>query len=377
MRALRLPRLRLPHETFFATRPGAALLSRHRHELDARRLGALGGAVAVVGGTVLAIASYDLLTSAHPWSSLSRGLLGAGLLAVGVRVREPRPNPLAWGFPALGGLALALAALDLGAAHDVSGWAGFCVVLTVGRRLPLPRFLSAMAAAVSLSFLAVLLGRWPDPDDLSLRVGLVAVAAMAAWVVDESALREHTFEANTVAARMFELEQQCVRDPLTRLFNRRFAVAHLDKLHRQSVRRVRPLSVIALDVDHFKRVNDSGGHALGDAVLEGLAEVLLAQVRAGDVVARIGGEEFLVILPDAADRGALLVAERIREAFARMSLPGLRMRLTVSLGVATFEDGETPEQALMRADAALYAAKAGGRNRSVVAPTSERIRQHG
>jgi diguanylate cyclase (GGDEF)-like protein len=134
----------------------------------------------------------------------------------------------------------------------------------------------------------------------------------------------------------------------------------------RSLRRGGPLSLLLFDVDHFKRINDTHGHATGDRVLVDIVERTGAVVRSIDTVARLGGEEFAVLLPDTGADTALLVAERLRQGLDR-ALD--HVGYTVSIGAATLHAGETIEAMLSRADAALYVAKAGGRNAVVDART--------
>lgn len=155
-------------------------------------------------------------------------------------------------------------------------------------------------------------------------------------------------------------------DHLTGLANRRafFEAAEIELARWQ--RSPRPLSLIVFDADHFKRVNDTHGHPAGDVVLRRLADTLMATFRDVDVVARIGGEEFAVLLPSTDLSGAMAVADRLRQAVESqpVEVDGVMIRSTLSGGVATMDDGITGLDALMkRADQALYAAKAGGRNR--------------
>jgi diguanylate cyclase (GGDEF)-like protein len=128
----------------------------------------------------------------------------------------------------------------------------------------------------------------------------------------------------------------------------------------------RKLSLVMFDADHFKNVNDTHGHPAGDAVLRRLAALLTTTFREVDVVARVGGEEFAVLLPSTGLSGAAAVAERFRQAVAAQPIvaDGVSIACTVSGGVATMETGSTDLDALLeRADRALYAAKAAGRNR--------------
>ena len=162
------------------------------------------------------------------------------------------------------------------------------------------------------------------------------------------------------------MRQSVSCDHLTGLANRRaFFEAAEQELQRWQ-RAPRPLSMIVVDADHFKRVNDDHGHATGDAVLRHLAAALAATFRALDVVARVGGEEFAILLPSTTADGAAAVAARACQLIAAeaVAVDGKRIHYTVSAGVASMAPGIDCVEALMkRADAALYAAKAGGRNR--------------
>jgi two-component system cell cycle response regulator len=151
-----------------------------------------------------------------------------------------------------------------------------------------------------------------------------------------------------------------VTDSLTGLRNRRYAMRHLEGLMRTT-----GATVMMLDVDRFKSVNDRLGHAAGDAVLRAVAERLRGSVRASDVVARLGGEEFLVIATGVTGDAAVPVAERLREAIAEhpVTTAAGPLPVTVSIGIADAPAGTRPERLLERADAALYRAKQNGRNR--------------
>jgi diguanylate cyclase (GGDEF)-like protein len=140
----------------------------------------------------------------------------------------------------------------------------------------------------------------------------------------------------------------------------------------RALRRQTPLSLLLFDVDHFKRINDTHGHAAGDRVLVDIVERTGAVVRSIDTVGRLGGEEFAVLLPDTGADTALVVAERLRQGLERaFDHGGVAVGYTVSIGSATLLAGETIEAMLSRADAALYAAKAGGRNAVVDARRSD------
>jgi len=151
-------------------------------------------------------------------------------------------------------------------------------------------------------------------------------------------------------------------DALTNLANRRGAEEAMNRMVSRANRDGSPLSLAILDVDHFKRVNDTFGHAAGDEVLRALAVVLQRTVREGDMAARWGGEEFLALLPTAALEGAQIVAERVRVGVENAALPGIG-RVTLSAGVAQLRPNEKALDLVGRADEALYRAKMQGRNR--------------
>jgi two-component system cell cycle response regulator len=158
-------------------------------------------------------------------------------------------------------------------------------------------------------------------------------------------------------------------DELTRLYNRRYLLAHLDELIDRVNNDHINAAILLFDIDHFKRVNDTYGHAAGDDVLRELATRAMNSVRSVDLVARLGGEEFVVVMPETDITIATAVAERLRSAVAREPFivgAGMKMTVTVSIGVtAAGEGGDCREQLLERADDALYSAKTAGRNRVV------------
>jgi diguanylate cyclase (GGDEF)-like protein len=168
-------------------------------------------------------------------------------------------------------------------------------------------------------------------------------------------------------ARLFQQVQQlAVTDPLTGLYNRRYFFDVGQKEYRRALRTHRPLSIILLDVDHFKSFNDTYGHLVGDRVLIAMARQCQLAVRELDIVARYGGEEFVIMLPETGIEAACSVAERIREVLAQMTIDiGERaVWVSVSFGVAEAdEDCEDLETLFQRADKALYVTKATGRGR--------------
>jgi diguanylate cyclase (GGDEF)-like protein len=171
-----------------------------------------------------------------------------------------------------------------------------------------------------------------------------------------------------------KLRNQALRDELTGLYNRRFLDETLPRLVAHAERRAAPLSVLMLDLDHFKQVNDRHGHAVGDAVLREIGGLLLSRLRRMDIACRYGGEELIVLLPDCPATDALARATEICAA-----VRGLRDRsdstlppVTLSVGVAAWPDhGEQIGKVIEAADAALYAAKRGGRDRAM--PAAETV----
>jgi len=167
-------------------------------------------------------------------------------------------------------------------------------------------------------------------------------------------------------------------DPLTSLANRKFFDDALAKMLATAQERREPLSLMLLDIDHFKKFNDSYGHLTGDQVLRLVAVAVKQNVKGQDISARYGGEEFAIILPNTALRAAVTVADKIRRAVMTKDLmkrsTGEHLgRVTMSIGVAALAQGDTPQTLIERADVCLYAAKRGGRNRVINQTDSEAI----
>ena len=163
-----------------------------------------------------------------------------------------------------------------------------------------------------------------------------------------------------------QLREQAMRDPLTGMYNRRFLDNALPGEIARAIREQTPLSLMMMDIDHFKRVNDTHGHQAGDEVLRMLADILRNEARRTDVVCRYGGEEFVLLLPKMNLESARMRAERWRRMFAEMDVPveSGKLRCTLSVGIAVFPDhGNSAEDLLRNGDRALYLAKALGRNR--------------
>jgi diguanylate cyclase (GGDEF)-like protein/PAS domain S-box-containing protein len=162
-----------------------------------------------------------------------------------------------------------------------------------------------------------------------------------------------------------KLRSQAIRDPLTNLFNRRYLDETLDRELARAARENYPVCVIMMDLDHFKKVNDTYGHEAGDLVLKALAETLSACSRRGDFACRYGGEEFVVVMPNIAVEVACQRAETLRKTLSAMQIPYGKFLLstTISMGIACYPfNGEEREAVLRAADRAMYAAKNAGRN---------------
>lgn len=202
------------------------------------------------------------------------------------------------------------------------------------------------------------LALWPLPSvpDLSSEVNRSFLTVLATALGCRKALEE---QRNLVGT-----------DPLTELANRRHLETALDRQMALARRNHRPLSVVMFDIDHFKRVNDRHGHDMGDTVLMVMARTLSSHVRASDLPARFGGEEFVLVLPETALAEGIAVAEKIRVAVERLSIPledgsQENLRISVSAGVTVLDPSDDLQELLSRADQALYRAKETGRNRCV------------
>ena len=189
-------------------------------------------------------------------------------------------------------------------------------------------------------------------DDPELLVG--AMALVIAVAILSSALMRSDIEHR----------DEAVVDPLTGMLNRKALDNRVEELRQQAAVSGAPIGLIVIDVDHFKEVNDTVGHSVGDAVLRDVAYIIRTQLRAFELAYRIGGEEFLVLLPGAHQAQSARLAEQLREIVAATRF-GAEVSVTISLGVAVSPAGEPLdfEELFCRADRALYGAKRAGRNR--------------
>ena len=201
-------------------------------------------------------------------------------------------------------------------------------------------------------------------------VGLILIEsddASRVWGENELLLLHTVSEQLTVAVKqadMFsQMQLQALTDPLTGCYNRRSFEMHLEQNMQLATRMRQPLSLIMIDIDNFKHINDRTGHSTGDVALQIVADALRSELRAVDTAARFGGDEFAIILPQANSRGALVVAERLQKRLISTQIPGYGF-ITASFGVASFpQHASSRDLLVLAADRALYESKHGGRNR--------------
>jgi len=318
-----------------------------------------------LAGSLLALASMVLPQPRAQDTTLvylvivAGGLAGLGLTLGGSRL--PR-----WALPAALAGATALVSVGIyGTRQSTSVYAMFYVLLA----LDAAYFLSPREAGMQIGLTgiayAVLLAILTPPAPVErwlITIGTVAVTGIFVGLVRRRVERLVT----RLSAAVADLGEAARTDPLTGLFNRRGFQERFSVELERSRRDAQPLALVVGDLDRFKRLNDRFGHQFGDRALLTFARVLLEESRRIDVVARIGGEEFALLVPGADAHEAYLFAERTRcavqEAFARESL-----LLTISFGITVLgSDATSADAALGAADAALYAAKHLGRNRSVL-----------
>jgi diguanylate cyclase (GGDEF)-like protein len=207
---------------------------------------------------------------------------------------------------------------------------------------------------------------WREENDVAFAKDVLFMPEEAMLIERFASLAAMAYANST---QREQLRTQALTDDLTGLYNRRHFERSLKAALEDGRRRGEPTSIVYFDIDAFKSINDSFGHAQGDEVLRAFAVHLAKQTRASDIVCRTGGEEFIVVLPRTDAEQALHLAERIAEAVREAHL-GPRANLTVSAGVATTSDSHDDIERLMRrADDALLAAKRSGRDRVVVAET--------
>ena len=276
--------------------------------------------------------------------------------------------------------ALRISRADFAAAMSADNEVLLSIIRTLGHRLykatvPLAYLSHTASALVDGTFDPAILEEVEErQDEIGRFTGIFE--SMARYVSErtrelEATVEERTRHLNQEIARRRELEKELRAlasvDGLTGINNRRHFLELGEKELARAQRYDHPLSLMMMDVDHFKRVNDTYGHAAGDEVLKLMAEICAANLRGPDLLGRLGGEEFAVILPECGIEAAEHAAERLRRTLAAVEVPSDRgpITFTISIGVVARNAGEDLAAALERADKAMYAAKQGGRDRVV------------
>lgn len=198
-------------------------------------------------------------------------------------------------------------------------------------------------------------------EDITFRKGAEEALARA-----NEGLRARLAEIGMLQEQLRDL---AIRDPLTNLFNRRYLEEMLDKELTKAERKSYPVSLIMMDIDNFKRINDTYGHEAGDKALQTLADFMLSRIRTSDTACRFGGDEFVIVMPEAAIGLAYERGEKLRQEVEALPMrdAGMTEPLTISAGISVFPaHGPTRGELLRSADQALYQAKSQGRNRIVV-----------
>ena len=284
--------------------------------------------------------------------------IGAAWGLVFLLLPGPAPDPVLQATPALSAL-LITASMALNHSDTADGMLLLTWPVLFAAYL-LPRRTAYWTLAVVIGCLTVVLAEGTGPGRFEAWVEITASVSLTLVVILQ--IRAQAERLKQVLAR------QSRTDPLTGLGNRRAFDEAMDREIARQRRTRAPLSLMAVDVDHFKQINDTWGHAAGDETLAALGDLLRRLVRATDTVGRIGGEEFGILMPDCGHTQALARADKLRAAVSAASSTWAH-KVTVSVGVATLPDSaETMTDLVIAADMALYAAKEAGRDRISAAP---------
>ncbi|MCG6882761.1 MAG: GGDEF domain-containing protein [Silicimonas sp.] len=272
-------------------------------------------------------------------------------------------------------LDLVTIALLLGVAVLASALYPIALLLRITNSRSLQRCWSALALLI-LGFIAGYLALiWTLPHDLAPLLEAIVCAVLFGGSIFVLAVSVLATRTASDVARLVRLEHEVIVDPLTGAYNRRFFDKRLGEEVARAERNGSELSLLVMDLDRFKRVNDTHGHSAGDRVLAVIAATIAAELRPNDILARIGGEEFVVISLLNGAAPVRQMAERLCGTVrsARIQLAGdQQICVSISVGVATLSPGETAQALFDRADRAVFEAKELGRDRIVVAPDFER-----
>jgi diguanylate cyclase (GGDEF)-like protein len=358
--------LRGPRPPHMARQPSVAAVWQSS-EQEARRFATrFAGQLLMIGGSLGLFLTLGLSVRQGTFSVGWYGTLAACLAGIlwgltYLLLPQPAPDPVLRATPALAAL-LITTTLALNHSQAVDGMLLLAWPLLFAAYL-LPRRNAYWTLLIVCVCLTVILVEGTGPSRFAAWVETTTSMALTLLVI---------LRVRGQAERLKKaLAEQASTDPLTGLSNRR---AFDDALEREVTRQRRtrmPLSLLALDVDHFKTINDTWGHAAGDETLAALGRLLPRLVRGSDTVSRIGGEEFGILLPDCAAPKARARADALRAAVSAISLDWPHP-VTVSVGVATLPDSaDALSDLVIAADMALYAAKESGRDRIAVAPSRE------
>lgn len=327
-----------------------------------------------IGMQMLVAAGVVRAAAASPWTLFTLGSFAGFLLFIrlGLNLRHSEPSmTVAQMLAALVSSVWAYAIVGPGRGVVLTTPV---VVLMFGMFALKPRTLRGVAALAAAMYAVVTATMAtlrpavyaPAMEMVHLFVVTAMIAAVSTLAAQLGRLRQRLKSQKAELAEALErIQALATRDDLTGLFNRRHMQSVLDAELQRSLRSGRPFCVAMIDLDHFKRINDTLGHAAGDAVLRAFADRATATLRTYDVLARWGGEEFLLLMCDTPAAAARLGVERLQERVATLNLPGLASvgRVTFSAGLAEHRAEDDVDQTLARADQALYQAKAAGRNR--------------
>lgn len=326
----------------------------------------LGLRALLAAAAVLAIMNLERIRRPGWLFGLNASLLALGLVVVGLRMSVPGPAPDEWSsvFHVTRDGVTVLLVVSMAQLMLVPGWFG----------------INAVICAVAFAFYNIVAHAAPDPAPNPLNLTYASTAAflfVLAMGASAQRLRRSSFLTNVrLRNANFQLNELATQDYLTGCANRRHFYALAEAELARSRRYRRDLSVVLLDLDHFKSINDRYGHAAGDMVLHDLAEAIRATLRELDTLGRIGGEEFALLLPETSAPEAHRIAERLREMIEdlRVHCDGADLSVTASFGVTERQPDDAGIDALIRrADFALYEAKAAGRNRVVVTDTGKAV----
>ena len=324
----------------------------------------------ILAGLFAAGATLALLIAAlpHPASASALGLLliaGASYLLAGVLFWRARAIP-AWTLPIVLALGTTLVA---GVAYFSAGSPSPMVFCFVWSALYASYFFTTSATVIQVIYIGVAYGALLIARPPASGPGAWWLVAMGTLLVAAILIRSMRERVEVLIARLYDAART---DPLTKLSNRRGFRELLDLELERARRSHSHVTLIVGDIDHFKEVNDRSGHHVGDDALRRVARVLEREKRQIDGLARVGGEEFALILPDTNRHESFVIAERVRDA-VRKEFAKDAVSITMSFGVAGLpDDGETAGSLLRGADAALFAAKQNGRDMSVLHNTSLR-----